>query len=402
MESPSQPQRIEFLCTNIGRGHPFYLDGIIEALVRRGNIGLVRGENDVFTVSEGPSKAAWKMVRKMYEAGSSGGLGGLFYNRLRDGADYNQPGLTLRLLGRSIVREYIDRPWPLVVAHPILVAVLKGKRKLIYQHGELAAPTEALVYGADKVLVPTEETAQVFMNFGYHPDDVVIAGLCIEPSLVKQAGDALAARKKRLDEDCEIPLMAAFFSSGAEPKTHVDTIACAVVSHIRAGGRAIVFAQQGGRLESICGERCHAHQIEHVTCDQGASLVGDQPPVVIVTFDSRRELTYRTTQFFPQFDLFVAPAHERSHWALGLGLPMFIVGPEIGSFAPLNREWLIRDEVALPLASMRDAERFGERLLELREIGELYDMALDGWNNHSIDGFDTIAGYFINHYPLSD
>jgi len=397
----NEPPRIEFLYTNIGRGHPFYLDGIIEALVRRGNVGLVRGQSDVFTVSTGASRAAWRLVRKMYHSGASGGLGGLLYSRLRDGADYNQPGYSLRLLSRSIVNEFMGRPWPLVVAHPILVAALKGKKNLIYQHGELAAPREALVHGADKVLAPTEETAQAFIDFGYHPDDVAVTGLCIEPSLVKQAEDAFALRQPRLEEDSEAMLTAAFFSSGAEPKAHVEILAAAVVSHVRAGGRALVFARRGGRLQTVCSERCRSTGIDFLLLDQGDTITGE-PPVTIVTFQSRRELNYRTTQFFPQFDLFLAPAHERSNWALGLGLPMFIVGPEIGPYAPLNRDRLLQDEVALPLANLREAEQFGERLLELREIGELSDMAQDGWHGYPIDGFETIAGYFLNHYRTVD
>jgi hypothetical protein len=164
----------------------------------------------------------------------------------------------------------------------------------------------------------------------------------------------------------------------------------------------LVFARRGGRLESVCTQRCRDEDIRYIVADKETSLTGDQPPVLMVAFESRRELTYRTSQFFPQFDLFVAPAHERSHWALGLGLPMFIAGPAIGSYAPLNREWLIRDEVALPLETKREAENFGERLRELREIGELCDMALDGWNNQNINGFDTIASYFLNHYPMTD
>ena len=42
MNSHDNFSQIQFLYTNIGRGHPFYLDGINEILLRKGKISLIK------------------------------------------------------------------------------------------------------------------------------------------------------------------------------------------------------------------------------------------------------------------------------------------------------------------------------------------------------------------------
>ncbi len=395
-----QPSRIEFLYTNIGRGHPSYLDGIIEALVRRGEIGLVRGETDVFAASSGLSKLAWRLARRLYHVGSSVGPGGRLYNRLRNDADYNRPGVMLRLLGRSIARAYVSRPWPVVVAHPILVAILKGKQQLIYQHGELVAPSESLVRGASRVLAPTEETARAFVESDYAPEDIIITGLCIEPSLVKQAEDAYEIRLERL-RSIE-GRTGAFFSSGAEPKSHVEMLTSAIESIVRSGARAIVFAQRGGRFQRACVARFERRELRFSVLDDREPMAPKPDLISIVTFASRRELAHRTAQLFPEFDYFVAPAHERSNWALGLGLPMFIIGPEIGSFAPLNREHLISVGVARPLDTINDARDLGTQVNGRHTTDPLIEMAQAGWGRHPINGFEKIAEFLVKQYAKTE
>ena len=399
-ETHIQPPRIEFLYTDIGRGHPSYLDGIIEALVRRGEIGLVRGETDVFAVSSGLSKLAWRLARGLYHVGSSGGSGARLYNRLRSDADYNRPGVMLRLLGRSIARTYMSRPWPLVVAHPILVAILKGKQQLLYQHGELATPSESLVRGASRVLAPTGETARAFVESGYAPKDVVVTGLCIEPSLVRQAEDAFESRLERLRSIEE--RTGAFFSSGAEPKSHVRMLTSAIESIVRSGGRAILFAQRGGRFQRAAVTHFERRKLRFSVLDDREPMATRPEVISVVTFASRRELAHRTAQLFPEFDYFVAPAHERSNWALGLGLPMFIVGPQIGSFAPLNREHLISAGVAKPLETINDARDLGTEVNGRHTIDSLVEMAQVGWGRHPVNGFEKIAEFLVAQYATAN
>ena len=391
-----QPKRIQFLYTNIGRGHPFYLDGIIEALVRKGQIGLVRGETDVFAISGGITKLAWQLVRLMYRVGSTGGLAGRFYNRLRKGADYNNPGLTQRILSRPVAREFGEQADPLVVAHPILVAALSGRSDVIYQHGELAAPSESLVRGAAKVIVPTEETACLFVKSGYAQEDVLVTGLCIEPSLVRQAADAFESRIERLGQTES--RTGAFFSSGAEPPEHVKKLSLAALSVVKAGGRVIVFAQRHGRLQRVCVRQFERHGLHCSIMDERDPVVQESDAVTVVTFSSRRELTHRTAQLFPVFDFMVAPAHERSNWALGLGLPMFVVGPQIGSFAPHNQHRLLDEKVAISIDTQDQAKTLGRLVFGTGSTERLIAMAQAGWGKYPINGFETIANFLHDKY----
>ena len=43
--------KVKFIYTNIGRGHPFYLDGIHEALIQKKGLAIVRDRTDVFELS---------------------------------------------------------------------------------------------------------------------------------------------------------------------------------------------------------------------------------------------------------------------------------------------------------------------------------------------------------------
>ena len=101
---------------------------------------------------------------------------------------------------------------------------------------------------------------------------------------------------------------------------------------------------------------------------------------------------------FPFFDFFVAPSHERTNWALGLGLPLFIVGPCIGPFAPLNQAKLLDVGVAKVIDSSEQAVRFGDDLTDLMRSGQLAAMANAGWGKQSIDGFAKIAEFLSNQY----
>ena len=121
--------RITFLYTDIGRGHPFYLDGIVEALVRKGEIGLVHSQTDVFEVSSLVPGLAWRTARWLYRHGSSGGLTGCFYKWLRAGNNQTHLSLFSRLMGRDIRRRFLTGSDPLLVAHPSLVSIAAWVKK---------------------------------------------------------------------------------------------------------------------------------------------------------------------------------------------------------------------------------------------------------------------------------
>jgi hypothetical protein len=387
---------VNFLYVNIGRGHPFYLDGIMEALVRTGGVTIVRGSQDVFEISRGLARLAWSSARWLYRQGPSSSLLGTLYDRVRQGADYNRPGFMLRLMGRGVRARYADDTDPVIVSHPTLVGILAGREDLIYQHGELVAPRESLVTGASLVAVPTEEAAQSFISPGYSSEQILISGLCIEPALVRQSEDSFAARMKRIADGEQ--LTGAFFSSGAEPASHVQKILAASVSALRAGGRIIIFARKGGRLGKRARSLLGGLSGDFTPLDTSALIPVELPSVTLVEFNSRREEDVLTARLFPAFDYFAAPSHERTNWAMGLGLPMFILDPAFGPFAPLNRALLLGAGVAVRLEDDQSAHSFGAALRSLQREGGLLKMAENGWGRRPIDGFTRIAKFLTQRY----
>jgi hypothetical protein len=186
-------------------------------------------------------------------------------------------------------------------------------------------------------------------------------------------------------------LTGAFFSSGAEPTSHIRQIVGAAQSVVNAKQRAIIFARRGGELE-LLATRCFSNPGELLVMDVSSAIPAESPPVTLVITSNRREEYALTARLFPSFDYFVAPAHERTNWAAGLGLPMFIVGPDIGPFAPLNRELALSLGVA---ESLSDETEFGEALNRSRGEGRLQEMADAGWRKRAINGFEVIADWLI-------
>lgn len=399
-ERPSGTFKIQFLCTEIGRGHPFYLDGILKALDALEGPRPDVERSTVFKSSHGLSLAAWTTARWLYRKGSSGGAVGRLYAGLRNGSDYNHPGPGLRLLGRDVKRKYKSTPDPLVIAHPTLLGILRGRRNVIYQHGEVAVPKESVVLGAETVLVPTEEAARPFVEAGYAMNQVRVTGLCVEPGLSGVAEQCYHQRKQRLAS--EAPLTGLFVSSGAESRQHVTALVESVGSTMKAGGRAVVMARMSGRLHlelAECLVHCSQSNVYCQTVDEVAKAEAD---VVLVLYNSRRGELELTDALFRRADYLVAPAHERTNWALGLGLPMFPLAPSVGPFAPLNLKALTEAGVALALDGTNPPDTFGRLVSEKRADGSLLDMAKAGWGKHNINGFENIARFLTSEYCLSE
>ncbi len=368
---------IELLSSDIGRGHPSYLDGIETALLQK---HIPHHYETVFTVSTGVSSIAWKGVRWLYRHGSSHPLVKDGYQALRKTNDYNTSSLMLSLLARSLKKKYFSAMTPLVVDHPVLVAAMRGRQQLVYQHGELVVPQEALVRGEHTVFVPTHETAQVFIDAGFSRKQIIVTGLCIESELVRLSQTAYQQRLSRFANASSMSI--AFFSSGAEPKEHVDVLIASIRSAVTNGHTALVFAKQNGRFERGIKDTAQSIDAKY------------KHLIDYVTYTSRYELDMLTARAFPCFDCFVAPPHERSNWAVGLGLPMFIVEPTIGTFSPLNRALLLEQKVAVSLAD--NSLSFADRLAKLQSSGELADMAKAGWGKHQITGFERIASFLAS------
>lgn len=398
MISPSGIVRskIEFLYTDIGRGHPSYLDGIIEAMVRSGEVGAVSRSSNVLEQSRGISRLAWKAVRWLYREGSSGGVIGHIYRNLRHNTSYNESSVAMRVLGRDLCSQYMDGNYPLVVAHPLLVGLLRGRSNIIYQHGELVVPEESLVHGAMQVFVPASEVADQFMQFGYTKSQVIVTGLCIEPSLVAQVLDSYDLRQERLYGSGS--LTGAFFSSGAEPEDHVKSLVEGAWSCVSKGHRTIIFAKAQGCLAEAIQARFGQLDSNFLSISGKTPVVDSLPEAVLITHRNRREENVLTAQLFTEFDFFFAPAHERTNWAVGLGLPMFVVGPDFGSYAPLNHRLLIDKGVAEMLEDEDQASQLGEKVHQMKINGILAEMSRRGFQPDRINGFETIARFLSEQH----
>ena len=94
-----QKNKLSFLYTNIGRGHPFYLDGIVELAGESEKFEL--SISDVFESSSDISCLSWQLARALYKLGSADSLFGRVYNKLREFGDYSREGLARRILVRE-------------------------------------------------------------------------------------------------------------------------------------------------------------------------------------------------------------------------------------------------------------------------------------------------------------
>ena len=318
------------------------------------------------------------------------------YHRIRESHDYNRPSRAMQIMGKPLFEAYGKRDDPLIVSHPILVGMLSGRERLIYQHGELVAPRESLVRGASLVCVPTHEVADQFMSAGYSRGQVLVTGLCVEPALVRIASDSFDSRMRRLQVSGG--LCGGFFSSGAEPTAHVESIAAAAVSAIRQGGSVVILARQDGKLAHRMHAAFRRAGITAVLTDTETVIPAEHSPATLVTFSNRRDENSLTACYFSRLDYFVAPSHERVNWAVGLGIPMFALTPPIGPFAPLNLDLVVAAEVAQPLGERKEADGFGDLLAKLHRTGRLATMAEHGWQKQDINGFFRIADYLISHY----
>jgi hypothetical protein len=321
--------------------------------------------------SRGVSRAAWTAVLASYHLAGRGGAVSRLYHRVRGGVDYNEPSLLLNVLGRDL-RRWAGDSGVLIVDHPAVVGALGGRPDVWYIHGELVAPPEAIVRKAARIFVPREETAGEFLRGGVYPEQVLVTGVCVEVGLVPQAIERANARRERIRSGA--PLTVAFFSSGAEPGAHVRAIAAAAAALAGSSHRAMVFARGGGQLE--------------------AAVRAATPGAEIVTFSGREDLDRVTAERFEYFDAVVSPPHERSNWAIGLGVPFFLVGPDIGPFAPRNRSMLLRAGVASEIEDEGKAARFPEHLDGLREEGLLLRMSEMG-GGMPVDGFRRAAAMLL-------
>lgn len=335
------------LCINleIGRGHPNYLDSFLK--VYPGKTSLLKKE--------------WKIMKMAYLLGGRGGICTEIYNRWRQGGKI--PEFLLSFLRKDLERK-VRNGKRVIVSHPILVRALQGKYKIFYLHGEIAAPEESLV-SADQIFVPLPFTKNKFLEAGIPEEKLLVSGLVIEPELVPIAERIFRKRIKRLER--KERLTVAFFSSGAYPKVHLKKINQAVIGIEKFDIRTFLFTGNNWHLKRYWERKF--------------------PKTNVIFSQNRKEENERFAEILEELDCFVAPAHERTNWCCGLGLPLFSLLPHIGSYAPLNYQFAYSQGVSLPL----EPKNFGEMILKLREEGKLRKMVENGFGKFPIDGAKRIA-----------
>lgn len=382
-------QKFNILYTNIGRGHPFYLDGICEEINRNYSDRINTNIINVFDLSSGLSLWLWKLIRFMYKKGSQGGLFGKIYSAIRKNKKTDSFGFVERILARGI-RDYLKKNrYSTLVAHPMLIPMISDLVDVYYQHGELAVPDIAVVRGAQKVFVPTDSAKNRFYQKGVNENNIIVTGLSVEHELKENAGIMFEKRLTRLKSDTE--LIGAFFSSGAEPIGHINKIIKILLSLEKNKQKGIVFCKSGGRLEETVRNNIKAEIINPEKIQNNILTYFNNCGILIVLYKGREEENRYTEILFKYFDYFVSPSHERTNWALGLGIPMFVLHPLIGPFSPINRDILIENDVAYEISDDKTADGFAEWLKQLSNNGDLARLAKNGFGKFPFDGFNKIC-----------
>lgn len=383
------------ISTEIGRGHPSYLDSVIQALVRK-NRNLRFLHTDVFQQSIGVSRSFWKIIRIFYLfAGRIGPLVG-FYNRLRDtAAEPSEKSLVLKLLGRDLRRLLRDFKGICLVAHPLLARVLVKTCSVWYVHGEIAAPLGCAVSKVKKMFVPLKETGDKLVSLGADPDAILVCGLIIEPSLAKSAEQAFQSRLERINSSS--PLTVGFFTSGAYPADHLKKILAGAKSVIDNEMKAIIFTGTNPQKFQWFKKKVKKWEKKMVVDDQEFSKIGEDWEVKLIHRKTRQAETRKATELVPFIDLFVAPSHERTNWAVGLGLPIFVLFPLIGTFSPQNLDFAQKQGVCYSIDSMKKAQNLGKIITELRKSKELTEMAKKGFGIYRINGSEVAASHILEN-----
>jgi len=395
-----QSQSIIALYSDIGRGHPSYLDSLVFLLKKRyphpmdPNSDLVC--RTVFQESKGISLFSWRFLSRLYRISGKGGLQTKFYNLMRRRSP--KDSLVMKILGRDLKRAYKNFSGICLADHPIIAQALKDVCRVWYVHGEIAAPKECAVRGAERILVPLDETKEKLITQGVEKESILVCGLMIEPQLVENAELSYQMRLERIRSNQ--PLTVGFFTSGAYPKEHIEKIILGVKSVIEKKMKAIIFCGTNPQKFEwvknkvfLLGRELDRHQI----CieDKGEIQYENKEfDLMLVTRKTRQEDTQRSTELFPRLDVFVSASHERTNWAVGLGLPMFVLFPLIGTFASQNFEFAQKQKVVYPLDSTEKAANLGQILSDLKKSDQLFQMTQNGFGVHRINGIDTAVSHF--------
>jgi len=382
------PPTLHVLYTAIGRGHPYYLDGVVETLARDYSNVIQLNVTNVFSLSHGLSLKLWQTVRAMYRQGGKKGIRQALYGIMRNDSSPFRYSLGARLLAPGLRKFLAGHPGPTLVGHPLLVPMIRDLVPVYYQHGEVTAPLQSAVSGSRKIFVPIDACRTRFVQHGIPASSLETTGLCIERELALSGRDYYENRIYRLEHGPQ--LTGAFYSSGAEPDRHVRDICAGARSLLQAGHQPLVYCAAGGKLEGLLSNMPEAFRILPDQDGFSYEKVLKEQKILVIIYSGRENLDRLTLALFKCFDFIVAPSHERTNWAIGLGLPLFILHPVIGPFAPLNRQVMLDQDVACDLLA---PDTLGETVAAMHAEQRLLTMARNGWGKYNINGFASVARF---------
>jgi hypothetical protein len=324
------------LYTDIGRGHPNYMDSTLRAIKNR--LGALPKDfqiTSVFKETRGLSNISWRMIKKLYGSGAQGGLISSFYNALRSKQQApSKNSLAVNILGKDLRRAFTDYDGIVLVAHPMLAQILGDICHVFYIHGEIAAPMEFILNKAEKIYVPLEETAQHMRAQGVPAEIIEITGLMLEPELMGKAKLIQAERLKRINAGARPTF--GFFNSGAYPKEHVKQIMKGI-NHILDNKLGRVILSAGNDPKKFGGFMLAHERFRPVT--EKDKFIQQNNDLLILSDIEREKLTLKELEILPELDMLIMAAHERVNWSLGLDLPTILLRPNIGSFSGMNLEF---------------------------------------------------------------
>jgi hypothetical protein len=359
--------RILAINVEIGMGHPNYLDYVLQA------IKLIKPQTeltywDVLTHEKWHNKLFWQVSKQIYLLGAKGGLITDFYTKFRTTSK------TPRVPVCSVSSKGFDR---ILVSHPLLARNLSD---VWYIHGEIASPKECVLGNIEKIVVPTEYTAKRLIAQGIRAEQILISGLLIAPDLI---ADAKGNQLKRLSRiKSEKPLTIGFFISGAYPPPHIKKVVAGIVSATKENHRIIVF---------LGIHQKKAKSFLRLLNKTKSKETGPEATILFIQGKTRMDYQKRVNRLLPLLDIFVAPSHEYTNWAVGLGLPMLALFPMIGSYAEENFKFAYEQGVVFPLRTIADARTLGKTVSGLRKRGTLLKLVDNGFSKFPIEGAKNTA-----------
>jgi hypothetical protein len=363
--------RILAINVEIGYGHPNYLDYVLQAIQEIEPETEIKVWN-VLTQEKGITKLFWQMSKQIYSLGAKGGMITALYNNIRNlNKTPNFPLSTHNKQG-------FDR---IIVSHPLLA---KSLSSVWYIHGEIALPNECVLANVEKIAVPIEYTKQKLLNKGIKQKQVFETGLLIANELVDNARENYKKRLSRLRS--KQSLTVGFFISGAYPTPHINKIIDAVYTVTKKNFRIIMF---------LGIDRKKSNQIIAQLNRKYPDITNSKTSILFIEGKNRIDYQKKVYRLLPLLDVFVAPSHEYTNWAVGLGLPLMTLFPMIGTYAQENFDFLFKQGVTYPIKTNPEVKNLGNILENLRKTGKLREMVKNGFNKFPIDGARKTAQMII-------